>query len=163
MKRSLVGYFCFTTIVCLFAYLSACSQLWKKSLTPEEALRKRVSAYWETLIAGDLEEAFMFIEPKGQKIQNRSRFIAGMGNFIFLSYKIEDILLEGDRASVSVKRTFKLKPGLIPIEMEEPVSQTLTDPWVRVNGIWYVAYEEPKPPFFEDLKKFQITPSPLKP
>jgi hypothetical protein len=120
----------------------------KKSLTPEEALRKRVAGYWETLIAGNLEEAFVFIEPKGQNIQNRSRFVAGMGNFIFLSYKIEDIKLEGDRASVRVKRTFELQPGLIPLKMKEPAIQTLTDPWVQINGIWYAAFGKPRPPFF---------------
>jgi hypothetical protein len=160
MKRSYFDYFCFAAIVCVFAYLSACSHLWEKSLTPEEALRKRVAAYWETLIAGDLEEAFKFIEPKGQKIQNRSRFITGMGNFIFLSYQIEDIMLKNDRASVRVKRTFKLQPGLIPLEIKEPASQTLTDPWVRINDIWYVAYGKPRPPFSEDHKKLQFTPSP---
>ena len=163
MKRSLFGYFCFATIVCSFAYLSACSHLSKKSLTPEEALRKRVATYWETLIAGDLEEAFNFIEPKGQKIQNRSRFTVGMGNFIFLSYKIEDIKLEGNRALVRVKRTFKLQPGLIPIEIKEPAIQTLTDPWVRINDIWYAAYGNSRTPFFKDTKRLQITPSPLKP
>lgn len=152
MKRSLFDYFCFAAIVCSFAYLSACSHFSKPSLTPEEALRERVAAYWEKLIAGDLEEAFMFIEPKGQKIQNRSRFIAGMGNFIFMSYEIEDMKVEGDRASVRVKRTFKVQPGLIPLVMKEPVSQTHTDPWARISDIWYVAYEEPKTPFFEDLK-----------
>ena len=162
MKRSLFDYFCFAAIICSFAYLNACSHLSKKSLTPEEALQKRVAGYWETLIAGDLEEAFRFIEPKGQNIQNRSRFTAGMGNFIFLSYEIEDTMLEGDHASVRVKRTFKLQPGFIPIEME-PVSQTLTDPWVRINDIWYAAYGKPRPPFLNDPKRLQIPPSPLKP
>jgi hypothetical protein len=163
MKRSLFGYFCFTAIVCLFAYLSACSQLWKKSLTPEEALRKRVAAYWDTLITGDLEEAFNFIEPKGQNFQNRSRFTAGMSNFIFLSYSIEDIKLEGDRASVRVKRTFNLQPGLIPLKIKEPASQTLTDPWVRINDIWYAAYGIPRPQFLEDPKSMQIPQSPQQP
>jgi hypothetical protein len=163
MKRSLFDYFCFAAIICSFAFLNACSHLSKKSLTPEEALRKRVATYWETLIAGNLEEAFIFIEPKGQKIQNRSRFIAGMGNFIFLSYKIEDIKLEGNRALVRVKRTFKLQPGLIPIEIKEPAIQTLTDPWVRINDIWYAAYGNSRTPFFKDTKRLQITPSPLKP
>jgi hypothetical protein len=162
MKRSLFDYFCFAAIICSFTYLNACSHLSKKSLTPEEALRKRVAGYWETLIAGDLEEAFNFIEPKAQKTQNRSRFIAGMSNFIFLSYEIEDTMLEGDHASARVKRTFKLQPGFIPIEME-PVSQTLTDPWVRINDIWYAAYGKPRPPFLNDPKRLQIPPSPLKP
>jgi hypothetical protein len=120
------------------------------SLTPEEALRKRVAAYWETLIAGNLEEAFNFIEPKGQNTQNRHRFTAGMGNFVFLNYKIEDIKLEGDRASVRVKRTFKIQPGSIPLKMKETASQIIADPWVRINDIWYAAYEKPKPPFFND-------------
>jgi hypothetical protein len=163
MKRTLFCHFCFAAVFCSTAYICACSHFSKTSLTPEESLRKRVAAYWETLIAGDLEEAFKFIEPKGQKIQNRSRFITGMGNFIFFSYKIEDINLEGDRASVSVKRTFKIQPGSIPLEMKEPVSQILADPWVRINDIWYAAYEKPKPPFFKDPKRLQITPSPLKP
>jgi hypothetical protein len=163
MKRSYFDYFCLAAISCSFACLSACSHLWKKSLTPEDALRKRVATYWETLIAGDLEEAFNFIEPKGQKIQNRSRFTVGMSNFIFLSYKIEDIKLEGDRASVRVKRNFKIQPVMMPIEIKEHVSQTLTDPWVRINDIWYAAYGIPRPQFLEDPKSMQIPQSPQQP
>jgi hypothetical protein len=163
MKRFLFDYFCFAAIACSFGYFSACSHFSKQTLTPEEALRKRVAAYWETLIAGDLEEAFNFIEPKGQKTQNRSRFIAGMGNFIFLSYRIEDITMEGYRASVRVKRTFKIQPGFIPIVIKEPASQTLTDPWVQINDIWYAAYGKPRPPFPNDPKRLKITPNPLKP
>jgi hypothetical protein len=153
IKRSFFCHFCFAAVFCSIAFICACSHFLKTNLTPEEVLRKRVAAYWQTLISGDLEKAFNFIEPEGQKIQNRSRFITGMSNFIFLSYNIEDIKLEGDRASVSVKRTFELHPAWIPIEIKEPVSQTLADPWVRINDIWYAAYEKPRPSLFEDSQK----------
>lgn len=146
MKRSRVRYFYFAVIACSVAFLSECSLLRHQSVPPEEALRKRVAAYWETLIEDDPEGVFMFLEPKGREKRSRTRFIEGISNFNFLSYKIEDIKLEGDRALVRVKRTFRLQPGWIPLEMK-PVSQTITDAWVRVDGIWYGAYVKAILPF----------------
>ena len=158
MKRFFVRYFYFAVIACLAASFGACGVLRQQSVPPEEALRKRVAAYWETLIEDDLEEAFMFLEPNGRKKRSLTRFIHGMSNFNFLSYKIEDIKLEGDRALVRVKRTFRLHLAWIPLEMK-PVSQTITDAWVRVNGIWYEAYVRPILPFPLNSKRSNAVPS----
>ncbi len=134
----------FAAIACLLVFSGACSHFQQYNLTPEEALQKRVAAYWEALIEGDREKAFAFIEPKAQKTYNRDRFCSGMSNFDFLSYEIKEIKLEDTRALVGVERTFNIQPGVIPIQFKDPVRQMRTDVWVQIDGIWYAAYERPK-------------------
>lgn len=150
----------FAAIACLLVFLGACSHFQHNNLTPEEALRNRVAAYWETLIEGDQEKAFMFIEPQGQKPSNRDRFCSGMRNFDFLSYEIKEIKLEDTRALVSVERTFKIQPWVIPLQFKDPISQTQTDEWVRIDGIWYAAYERPKKSLFPGGPERQTGTSP---
>jgi hypothetical protein len=140
----------FAAIACLLVFSGACSHFQQYNLTPEEALQKRVAAYWETLINGDQEEAFLLIEPKARKTSNRDRFCSGMRNFDFLSYEIKDIKLEDTRALVRVERTFKIQPWAIPLQLKDPISQTQTDEWVQIDGIWYAAYGRPKKSLFPE-------------
>ena len=158
MKQFCTDYFKIVVIVCLLGCLNACGYLHKKNIPSKEALEKRISTYWELLIKDDLEKAFKFIEPNAQKMQNRMRFCSGMGKFIFLSYEIEDITIKGDHALARVKRTFKIRPGLIPVELD-PINQTLADSWVYVNGLWYIAYKKPKPPLVDNSGRPENPPS----
>ena len=140
----------FAALACLLVVSGACSHFQHNNLTPEEALEKRVAAYWETLIEGDREKAFLFIEPKAQKTSNCDRFCSGMRNFDFLSYEIKKIKLEDNSASVCVERTFKIQPWAIPLQLKDPISQTHTDEWVQIDGIWYSAYGKPKKSLFPE-------------
>lgn len=151
MGRYWYYYFYIFVIACLFLFLISCSTFVKEKVPPEEALNKRVEMYWNILITGAAEDAFAFIEPKAQNIQNRRRFVGGMNNFIFLSYEIEDIKVENDRGSARVKRIFKIQHGLIPIDLK-PISHTLTDPWTCIDGIWYLVYQKLKLPFSQGRK-----------
>ena len=149
----------FAVIAFLLCFAGSCSYLQKSNVPPEEALKKRVDAHWEALIRDVPEAAFAFVEPKGRKMPNRMRFCSGMGKFIFLDYEIEEIKLFDDRADVRVKRTFKIRPGVIPVELKDPVSQTLTDAWIRIDGIWYIAFEKPRLLFPESRKGTNTAPS----
>jgi hypothetical protein len=142
--KHLVWHFYSALLVCLLLFSGACTHFQQYNLTPEEALRKRVAAYWEALIEGDQEKAFAFVEPKARKTSNRDRFCSGMKNFDFLSYEIKEIKLEDTRALVRVERIFNIQPWVIPIQFKDPISQTQTDEWVRMDGIWYAAYGRPK-------------------
>lgn len=148
--KHLVWHFYSAALACLLVFSGACSHFQQYNLTPEEALQKRVAAYWEALIEGDREKAFLFIEPKAQKTSNCDRFCSGMRNFDFLSYEIKEIKLEDTRALVCVERTFKIQPWVIPLQLTDPISQTQTDEWVQINGIWYAAYERPKKSLFPE-------------
>ena len=162
MKLTLLNrHLYFAAIACLLVFSGACSHFQQYNLTPEEALQKRVAAYWEALIEGDQDKAFAFIEPKAQKTYNRDRFCSGMRNFNFLSYEIKEIKLEDTRAFVSVERIFNIQPWVIPIQFKDPVTQMMTDAWVQIDGIWYAAYGKPKT-LFPGGPKRPIETSPKK-
>ena len=106
MGRYWYYYFYIFVIACLFLFLISCSTFVKEKVPPEEALNKRVEMYWNTLITNEAENAFAFIEPKAQNIQNRRRFVGGMNNFIFLTYEIEDIKVESKEAKEIIHNIF---------------------------------------------------------
>jgi len=139
-------YFHIFVVACLFASLISCRSFIEEKIPPDEALKKRVEMYWNTILKGAPEDAFVFFEPKAQNRQNRLRFVGGMNNFIFLDYEIEDIEINDGQGSVRVKRTFKIQHGLISVALK-PISQALIDPWICIDGVWYLVYQKPQLPF----------------
>ncbi len=112
----------------------------------KDRVKKRVSAYWALLVAGDSNKAFEFVEPSAQNNTNRLRFVNGMDQFDFLHYEITDIDIKTGKAIVKVKRDFKIKPGSLPVDIKGVLSQTIEDNWIEVNGEWYLVYGKPEPP-----------------
>jgi len=127
-------------------------------------LKVRVSEYWKALIAGNPDKAYDCVEPSAQNRENRSRFVSGMSkfqfiryeikgiSFQFIRYEIKGISIKGDEASVTVRREFKIAPGVIPLD-PGLLHQTLTDRWVKVKGKWYAAYNRPVLPFSGNRRK----------
>lgn len=115
-------------------------------------LKVRVSEYWKALIAGNPDKAYDCVEPSAQNRENRSRFVSGMSKFQFIRYEIKGISIKGDEASVTVRREFKIAPGVIPLD-PGILHQTLIDRWIKVKGKWYAAYNRPVLPFSGNRRK----------
>ncbi len=139
-------YLLFLFTVCPVSLLCSCDWLDTERITPEAALHKRVSDYWETVINGNAEAAFGFFEPKARTDENHIRYIRGMKNFKFLSYEIQNVNIKKESAYVRVKRIIQFTPSMIPVNMK-PVDITMNDKWVLIEGKWYIAHIKPKPPF----------------
>jgi hypothetical protein len=135
-------------LVCALLTAGSCATF----MSPEESLRKRVINYWDAMLQDKPDAAFGYMEPKLQNTEAHKRFVSGKRQFIFLGYEMQDLEIVGEHAKVLVKRTFKIAPGAIPVNIDEPLSQTLWDRWVRIKGTWYKTYEPPQNPFFEDAK-----------
>lgn len=126
--------------------MSSCAGLsGKPKLSPEEALRSRVAAYWDARVAGAPEKAYEILEPDARKTISLGSYCRKTGNSIILSYKIHDIKLDpqGSEAMVRVERSFRIRPGAIPINIDKTLEQTGNEPWVLVDGEWYMVYSPP--------------------
>lgn len=146
------------TILLIF-FLTACTCLLQTSrVPPEEALRSRVSAYWDARVQGSPEKAYELLEPKAKEVTSLGAYDNRTNKSDILSYEIQniDMHLEDNEAMVLVKRSFKIKPGAIPININKIMEQTSEDRWVFIDGKWYSAYATPALNFLKSPGKRPI-------
>jgi len=132
--------------ILLILMLTACTGLLQTSRVPsEEALRSRVSAYWDARVQGSPEKAYELLEPKAKEVTSLGAYYNRTNKSDILSYEIQniDMHLEDNEAMVRLKRSFKIKPGAIPINVDKILEQTSEDRWVFIDGKWYSAYAFP--------------------
>jgi uncharacterized protein YchJ len=117
----------------------------KATISPEEVLRSRVSAYWAARVNGSPEKAYELLDPDSRKTTSLASYSQRTSHSIILSYEIHDINvdLKKNEATVRVERRFRVRPGAIPINIPAAMEQTSDDLWVLVDGEWYMKYSPP--------------------
>jgi uncharacterized protein YchJ len=133
-------------LVILALMFASCGGLFNKSkMSPEEALRSRVSAYWDARVNGSPEKAYELLDPDSRKTTSLASYSQRTSHSIILSYEIHDINvdLKKNEATVRVERRFRVRPGAIPINIPAAMEQTSDDLWVLVDGEWYMKYSPP--------------------
>jgi hypothetical protein len=115
----------------------------------EEPLDIRVQGYWNALVKGDMKAAFEYLEPKLKTPDGYGLFVYGNRQVTYVGYTIKKLEINGEQATASVSRTFKVMPGALPIMLDKPLTLTFPQKWIRLDGTWYVAEEKPKNPFLD--------------
>ena len=117
----------------------------KTTMSPEEALRSRVTAYWDARVKGSPEKAYELLDPDSRKAASLDSYIRRTSHSVILSYKILDINvdLKKKEGTVRVERSFRIRPGAIPINIPDAMDQTADELWVLVDGQWYMTYSPP--------------------
>jgi len=133
------------SIILLFFLFSACAAINRARMTPEEALHKRVTAYWDARVQGETEKAYELLEPKAKKTTPLATYAKRTNHSIILNYKIHELKVdrENNQATVRVERSFRIKPGIIPIPIDQTLEQASETQWVLVKGTWYMSYGSP--------------------
>jgi hypothetical protein len=114
--------------------------------SPEEALRARATQFWEARVKGDLATQYDLLEPKGREQVTLTGFFHARSRVVFQSYEIQQVEVDGERGVVTTKTRFRL--NLPTVSRYGPWDQVVVMRWVRVNGVWYVEYDQGdiKPP-----------------
>jgi hypothetical protein len=117
----------------------------KTTMSPEEALRSRVTAYWDARVKDSPEKAYELLDPDARKATNLASYIRRTSHSSILSYKIHDINvdLKKNEGTVRVEHSFRIRPGAIPINIPDALNHTADDLWVLVDGQWYKSYSPP--------------------
>ncbi len=93
-------------------------------------LNERIQAYWDARVKRQVERAFEFEMPGVMEKQDYLKKMMAT-NIAFTKYSIRSIREKADEAEVDLQVEYLL-PGL-----SRPVSSSLLDKWVRVEGRWY--------------------------
>jgi hypothetical protein len=104
----------------------------------KRALEQRVVAYWQARVDGDLERVAKYFHPLQQVIPDP-------GLLVTESYQVNDIAIEGDRATAKLTVHSRLKH---PILSTRDRTVELDNQWVRYQGQWYL---EARPMGFHEL------------
>ena len=116
--------------------------------SPQEALRTRATQLWEARVKGDLGPQYDLLEPKAREQVTLTGFARARSSVIFQSYQIQnvDVEVNGEEGAVTTMTKFRL--NLPKVSQFGPWDQLTTMKWVKVNGLWYFAYDQKdvKPP-----------------
>ena len=125
-----------TGLVCLFLWSCAAHQ--PSPASREEALFKRVKAYWDLRIKGASPQERLAFERCGLKPKCREAFLSGGGNSQSLTYYSYEILgveyPDEKTALVKIKVRYKIPPILGRSFEQE---STFKDKWEYIDGQWY--------------------------
>ena len=129
--------------VIIFLVFASCAL--HNNIAPEDALRVRVQAYWDARVEGSAEKAYQLLEPDARQRVGLGTYAHRAGQSEILSYEIEkiDLDMQTESAVVQVKRSFRIKPGAVPIRIDQDLEQTGREQWVLVDGQWYMSYGLP--------------------
>ncbi len=131
-------------LVFIFLVFASCAP--HSNIAPEDALRTRVQAYWDARVEGSAEKAYQLLEPDAKQRVSLGTYAHRSGQSEILSYEIEKIDLDmpAESAVVQVRRSFRIKPGVVPIRIDQDLEQTGHERWVLMDGQWYMSYGLPK-------------------
>ena len=135
----------------VFIFLVFASCVPHGNIAPEDALRARVQAYWDARVEGSAEKAYQLLEPDARQQVSLGTYAHRSGQSEILSYEIEkiDLDLQTESAVVQVKRSFRIKPGAVPIRIDQDLEQTGHERWVMMDHQWYMSYGLPKLDLFK--------------
>ncbi len=114
----------------LIALLAGCASL---GASREEALRRRVTAFWDARLAGDLVTQYDYEAASRTGKTTLQKYVSSKGGIRYLSYRIEAIRFpEPGRAEVDLVLKY-----LVPPVITKPVEARITQNWVLIDGQWY--------------------------
>jgi len=109
-------------------------------VSPEEALKNRVTRFWDARLKDDAAVLYEFLEPAARRRVTLTAFVRSQGTFHFLSYRIQSIKIVEEKGWVKVKYSFKLR---IPqVAGFGPWSQESFEVWTLLDGVWHRPYSQ---------------------
>lgn len=114
-----------------------------KRLTPEEALERRVTAYWEAKQKKDWAAVRSFVDPEIREISaNPEQQEDDLNTSEIVGWEVSEINMSGDTAVVIMKVSIMLTHPLLGGK-PFPSEQIFRDQWVRRKGEWFIVIVRP--------------------
>ena len=109
-------------------------------VSPEVALRDRVTIFWEARLKGDVARQYEFLEPAVKERVPLTAYVRSRGALDYRSYQVQSIHIVGEKGWVKVKSTYKLRvPRLAGFG---PWDQEAFEVWALEDGVWHRPYNQ---------------------
>lgn len=106
-----------------------------------ERLAERVQEVWQCRVDGDYARKYDMMSPDIRDRVSKPEFMSAKGYVLYYSYEVDKLEIDGDEAMATVTYTWKANHPLFA--KTDPKENTTTDPWVRIDGEWYMKYRTP--------------------
>ncbi len=104
-------------------------------------LEKRVAEIWDCRVTKDYDRKYDMMSPDIRDRVSKKEFVSSKGFVNYYSFEILKLEIEGETATVSVKYRWKADH---PLFEKAPIKEAVTeDPWVYIDGEWYMKYRTP--------------------
>ncbi len=119
-----------------------------KEINPENngsLLRKRVEAYWKTMIARDTRRAYTFYDPFFRAKVSYEGYASRLGSILYYRANIKDFEIKGPEAKVSVNLLYEIKDLQVGgnTYSSGKLERTVKDTWIFVDGNWHKKFINP--------------------
>lgn len=109
-------------------------------VSPEVALRGRVTTFWDARLKDDIVRQYEVLEPEAKERVPLTAYVLGRSTFHFRSYKVRSINIVGEKGWVNVEYSYTLR---IPqVAGFGPWTQEGFEVWVLRDGVWYRPYSQ---------------------
>jgi len=115
-----------------------------RSVSDEEALRERVTAYWGHKIRQEFDKSYPFEDPFYRKNMTIGSYVQSFdtAKARWTSARTEAVRIEGDTAVTDMMIGVRIMgPSAKPLEHEVP----LQEKWIKVEGVWYHVLQKIRP------------------
>ncbi|MBI1853082.1 MAG: hypothetical protein HYR85_22320 [Planctomycetes bacterium] len=110
----------------------------------EEALRARVSSFWDLKIKRDVGKMYDYFDQSYRDKTSLADYIGSVNRDMkYFEFKIDSIERDGDKATVKVSYTYQLPDYVMGSLKPKPrLMPSVPEIWKLENDVWNRAYEE---------------------
>ncbi len=106
-----------------------------------QRLAERVQEIWQCRVDGDYGRKYDMMSPDIRDRVSKSEFMSAKGYVLYYSYDVDKLEIDGNEAMATVTYTWKANHPLFA--KTDPKENTTSDPWVFIDGEWYMKYRTP--------------------
>ncbi|MCX7914496.1 MAG: hypothetical protein N2511_07925 [Thermodesulfovibrionales bacterium] len=125
-------------IFIIFAFLSfsvflSCASVSQKAIKdPTELLKETATDYWRLRMADRYEDTYKMEYKEGlPPYSEYLNQVKAIKRFSIVGHSLKNFSVENEKGVVDIEFSFILPP------VTKPLTQTIKDEWIYVNGKWY--------------------------
>lgn len=137
-----INLLCLSVLIAALPLMPSCSVGSAKGPDQLAAdLEKRVTELWQCRVAKNYDRKYDLMSPDIRERVGKSEFISSKGYVNYYGFEIVSLKVDKTEALAEVKYTWKANHPLF--EKAEVKENITTDPWVLVDGEWFMKYRTP--------------------
>lgn len=124
----------FAALALFISVLTGCAAL--KPDTPEQAVQKRATQYWQARIAGQSDKAYALSTPSYRKVKTEAQFKGQFGSGVNVEgAEVASVACEAAKCTAKMK--IGVRPALVGMKELGVISTYVDETWLLEDGQWW--------------------------